>query len=468
MRKLLIVFSLLFAITSTVLAQGGGQPGTDGVGDSLLPGSGNGGYDVQHYTIDLDVDMETGEIEAITTIEATATMDLSAFNLDFKELKIGEVLINDAPAQFERSGSELVITPAEMLAADEPFTVSITYSGFPGSFSDSIIPIQIGWNQYDKGIYVASEPSGAATWYPVNDHPLDKATYTFIVTVDDPYVVAANGLLVETTAGEGETTYTWEASDPMASYLATVNIAEFTRVEDVSPDGVLIRNYFPTEMADYASDVFSDQAEMIQYFSTVFGPYPFEAYGVVLADKNLGFALETQTMSLFGTSILVEGFSGQLTIAHELAHQWFGDSVSPADWHDIWLNEGFASYAMVLWAEYKHGETYADRVLENFYKGLKDSTIKVAEPPSGRNLFNIAVYYRGALTLHALRLEVGDDVFFDILRTYHERFKYGNALTEDFIAVAEEVSGQSLGELFDMWLYQEAMPPFPDGSSISS
>lgn len=461
MRKIVLVI-LMMAAASGVLAQGDPQPGEPDVGDSFLPGLGNGGYDVQHYTIDLDVDMNTGAIDAITTIEANATQDLSAFNLDFRGLEVVELTVNGELAEFERNRSEMTITPEAPLSESEAFTVVVSYKGIPNSFEDSVIPIAIGWNEYDTGIYVASEPSGAATWFPANDHPLDKATFTFEVTVDNPYVVAANGMLLETVEGDEETTYTFEASDPMATYLATVNIAEFVRVEEAGPNGLLIRNYFPADSAADAEDYFSDTAEMIEYFNGIFGPYPFEVYGVVVADTNLGFALETQTMSLFGENVLENGFNGQLTIAHELAHQWFGDSVSPADWQHIWLNEGFASYAMVLWAEYRNGEGFADVVLANFYENLGSSTVPVAEPPVGGNLFSAAVYFRGALALHALRLEVGDEVFFEILRTYASRFRDGNVTTEDFIAVAEEVSEMELDELFQMWLYERAMPPFPE------
>ncbi|MCI0711022.1 MAG: M1 family metallopeptidase [Chloroflexi bacterium] len=461
MHKLILVI-LMMTVASGVLAQGDPQPGDPGVGDSFLPGLGNGGYDVQHYTIDLDVDMNTGAIDATTTIEANATQDLSAFNLDFRGLEVVELTVNGEVAEFERNRSEMTITPAAPLGVDEAFTVVVTYKGVPNSFEDSAIPIAIGWNRYDTGIYVASEPSGAATWFPANDHPLDKATFTFEVTVDDPYVVAANGMLIETVEGDAETTYIFEASDPMATYLATVNVADFIRVEEAGPNGLLIRNYFPAVSAAQAEDYFSDTAEMIEYFNGIFGPYPFEVYGVVVADTNLGFALETQTMSLFGENVLENGFNGQLTIAHELAHQWFGDSVSPADWQHIWLNEGFASYAMVLWAEYKNGEGFADVVLANFHENLGSSTVPVAEPPVGGNLFNVAVYFRGALALHALRLEVGDEAFFNILRTYTNRFHDSNATTEDFMAVAEEVSGMELDEMFQTWLYKRDVPPFPE------
>ncbi len=463
MKRILPLILLISLVLggSFVRAQGpSGEAGSAGLDDEYFPGLGNGGYDVQHYTIVLSVDMESGEISAQTTIEATATQDLSAFNLDFSGLEIQEILLDGETIEFSRENRELTLIPNEVLAANTEFEIAVTYSGRPNSLSATGVPIAIGWNKYPKGIYVASEPSGAQTWYPVNDHPLDKATYTFEVTVPQPYVVAANGLLVDTIEDGDLVTYIWQANDPLASYLATVNIAEYVVLEEDGPNGLPIRNYFPADVANEAQEVFGDTAEMITLFNERFGPYPFEAYGVVIADRNLGFALETQTISLFGRNILDSGFA-EFIIAHELGHQWFGDSVSPARWQDIWLNEGFASYATVLWAEYAYGTDYRDMMIGEFYDQMKVSTFPPVADPSPNALFNTAVYRRGALTLHALRLTVGDEVFFEILQTYFARYQNSNATTEDFLAVAAGVSGQDLDDLFTAWLYETELPALP-------
>lgn len=438
-----------------------GQAGSAGLDDEYFPGLGNGGYDVHHYTIVLNVDMDSGDIVAQTTIAATATQDLSSFNLDFSGLDIQEILLDGETIEFSRENRELTLVPNTVLVADSEFEIVVNYSGRPNNISATGVPIAIGWNRYPRGIYVASEPSGAQTWYPVNDHPLDKATYTFEVTVPQPYVVAANGLLVDTIEDGDLVTYVWEASDPMASYLATVNIAEYVLLEEDGPNGLPIRNYFPADAANEAQVVFGDTVEMITLFNDLFGTYPFEAYGVVIADRNLGFALETQTMSLFGRNILDNG-RAEFTIAHELGHQWFGNSISPARWQDIWLNEGFASYSMVLWAEHAHGMDYRDTMIGVFYDQMNATAFPPVADPSPNALFNGAVYYRGALTLHALRLTVGDEVFFEILQTYFARYQNGNATTDDFLAVVAEVSEQDLDDLFTAWLYETELPPLPD------
>ncbi len=229
------------------------------------------------------------------------------------------------------------------------------------------------------------------------------------------------------------------------------------------PNGLPIRNYFPADRAEDGIATFAETSEMIAYFNEVFGPYPFEAYGAVVADTSLSFALETQTLSLFGKDVLDAGSFAETVISHELAHQWFGNSVSLAKWQDIWLNEGFATYASVLWAEHQGGVAESKGEMNAYYTIISNQTrfVPPGNPPQD-DLFNGGVYLRGAWVLHALRLEVGDAVFFDILKTYYDRFKYGNAITEEFIALAEELSGQDLTDFFQGWLFDEEVPPKPN------
>ena len=198
---------------------------------------------------------------------------------------------------------------------------------------------------------------------------------------------------------------------------------------------------------------------MLAFFSERFGPYPFEVYGIVIFDipDDGVVAMETQTLSQHGEN---EFSLSEYVIAHELAHQWFGDSVSLESWQDIWLKEGAATYAGWLWLENKESGTLDAKVRRVY----PFETFSPNPPgnPSPTNLYTNIVFDRGALTFHALRLRVGDETFFQILRTYTERFRYGNASTADFIAVAEEVSGQELGEFFDAWLYNTRIPAIPE------
>jgi aminopeptidase N len=441
--------------------------GSPGLSDSLYPGFGNGGYDTQTYTLDITVnDIDTSDLEAVTTITAIATQDLSSFNLDFTGFDIISITVNDKTAEFNHQEQELEITPSQPLQNGEAFTTVVEYQGIPEEMESQSMPILTGWVKFDGGIFVLSEPDGSSNYYPVNDHPLDKAKYTIIVTVPKPYEVAANGILEETTDNGDSTTYHFTVRDPMASYLTTININEFDVETMESKNGIPIRNYYSTSLPDEVSKPFARQGEMIDHFSRLFGEYPFEVYGAMVLDTEFGSALENQTMSIFGIDMVdMEDIAGtELTVAHELAHQWFGDSVSVADWGDIWLNEGFATYAEGLWIEHTNGSDALNEWVVDVYNEVREYPEFYPPPgsPTADDLFNGGVYYRGGLTLHALRLEVGDDVFFQILKTYAERYKFANVTTSDFIQTAEDVSGEDLGDLFDAWLYDEQLPSMPE------
>lgn len=479
MRKIWWIGLILLIGIGAVVAQEGEQ-GAEGIGDPFYPLLGGGGYDVRHYALDITVDMEERQIAGVATLDITATQDLSGFNLDLHELDITSITVDGEAAEFTHERRELNIALPAPVTEGDSFTVVITYGGRPRPITEvSLGGAGIGWNFARGYVYTASETNGSATWYPVNDHPADKATYTFRVTVPAPYVVAANGVLQETIEEGDLITYVWEMAQPMASYLATVNIDTFV-VNEYEDNGIYIRNYFPQTVARAAEEVFAEQDEMAAYFSEIFGEYPFDAYGAVLTRADLGFALETQTLSLFGQYIAYgTPEDGAEVIAHELAHQWFGNAVSPALWRDIWLNEGFATYASWLWFEHSLGPEALAETVEGIagylsgdifrQQGMEENDIRrmlariVAPGKAAANdLFNSGVYVRGALTLHALRLTVGDDDFFTILRTYYERFKHGNATTADFVGVAEEISGENLGAFFEAWLYAEQTPALPE------
>jgi aminopeptidase N len=466
-RKIVVMVVIVCLGLGVVHAQDGGVTGADGIGDPDFPLLGNGGYDAQHYTLDLNADVEADTIAGTVTMTAILTEDVQTFNLDFaSNFDISAVTLDGAAVDWSRQEHELTVKPPDApLAAGDEITVGVTYSGQPQPVNTIAFPVQLGWIDYGSGVYVASEPDGAASWYPVNDHPLDKATYTFRITVPKPYVVAANGLLTDTIDNGATTTYVWEETHPMASYLVTVGINDFAVQTAAGPDGLPIRNYFPPAFADEGAAAFAPTADMIAFYSDLIAPYPFEAYGVVVADVDLPFALETQTLTLFARSWLTVGGGLDEAIAHELAHQWFGDSVSLSRWGDVWLNEGFATYMSWLWFEHQDGRKRLDEIVAQTYSTLKRISTGpgIAPPgdPPADDLFNMSVYYWGALTLHALRLQVGDDAFFTILRTYYDRYQYGNATTEDFIAVAEEISGQDLGDFFESWLHGATIPALP-------
>jgi aminopeptidase N len=431
--------------------------GLPGVGDPIFPLLGNTGYDVQHYTLDLTVDTERNLLNGTATLRSKATQPLAAFNLDLLGMNVSGVTVADAPALFARRGQELTVTPAAPLDAGAIFTTVVAYDGTPMPLTDPELAfIKQGWNNRDGTVFVVSEPGGAMTWYPVNNHPTDKATYTFRITVDEPNVVAANGVLRAEIDLGAQRTYVWEMAQPMASYLATVAIGDFVRVETPGPDGVVIRHYFPPEDVDALTNAFANTGEMVAFYSELVDDYPFDEYGVVVMPFSLGFALETQTLSVFGPEMAMEGVN-----AHELAHQWFGDTVTLDAWNETWLNEGFATYLQRLWLENELGGDFLDKGMRQYYENL---TVFRTPPPGiveEASLFSEAVYERGAWVLHALRLKIGDNLFWQFLRTYYTRFKDGVVSTEDFIATANEVSGQDLTDFLTAWIYDETLPPIP-------
>jgi len=447
--------------SQTTIASESGSPG---IGDSLYPDFGNGGYDAQHYTLDFTVnDVETGNLNGTVTMGARATQTLGSFNLDFIGFEIVSITVNGQEAEFTRNGQELTIMPSELLMNGDTFTVETVYSGAPEQIQSAALPVLTGWVLSEGESYVVSEPDGAANYFPVNDHPLDKASYTFRVTVPKPFEVAANGTLTETTDNGDSTTYVWDAPDPMASYLATIDIADFDSETMEGPNGITIRNYYVVGLPEGVNKAFARQSEMIEFFSEVFGPYPFDVYGSLVLNTRNGVALENQTLSVYGSDMInVDDItSSETVVAHELSHQWFGDSVSVADWGDIWLNESFATYAEGLWIEHTKGREALDTWVINTYSIVDRFHTRWSPPgmPPANDLFNGGVYLWGGLALHALRMEVGDEVFFDILKTYYARYEGGNASTADFIAVAEEISGLDLEAFFNDWLYSTDVPP---------
>lgn len=443
--------------------------GADSLDDPYVGSTGNGGYDVVSYDLGLAWDPATTNLDGETIIVAEATQDLGSFNLDLFGLTVESVTVDQQPATFTQSTGELAVMPASPIAEGTTFTAVINYSGTPLEATGFGSSTPSGWHTLPDSVYVLGEPIAASTFHPANDHPSDKAAFTYRITAPTGETVVAVGTLQSSTDnGDGTTTWVYEQPFPQTTYLTTLMIGPFeVRDAGESASGVPIRNVFYAPLADEAEPVFARQADMIDAFEPLFGPYPFDVYGSAVVNDNVGGALETQTLSVFGRDIV--GFSAfaEVIVAHELAHQWFGNSVSVERWEDLWLNEGFASYAEALWEEAKDPSfEFQDWIREVLaFGGPLDS--RVHRPPTN-DLFSASVYLRGAFTLHALRLEIGDDDFFELLRTWVETYGGSNATTADFEAMAEEVSGQELNELFELWLRTDGLPAELDGVSLSS
>ncbi len=478
-------------IPATAGAAPGGEPGprfrsgASGVGDDYFPFAGNGGYDVLHYDLDLDYTPPdpapaplVGQMDAVATIELVATQDLDRFNLDLRGLDATAVSVNGKPASHvappaaaeEVEGAaywqvqsdadriwELTIQPRPKIKAGQAVTVVVEYGGATGRPAD-IEGFLYGWVTTRDGAMVVGEPEGTMTWYPVSDHPTDKASYTFEITVPEGKVAVANGLPSQPpVTADGLTTWFWDAPDEQASYLSTASVGDYTLTEEVTAGGLPIINAIDNGVTGgrlaTSQASLAKQPAMIGFFEDLFTPYPFVAYGAIVDDDSVGYALETQTRPVYSRQ------ASEGTVAHELAHQWFGNAVSPGRWADIWLNEGWATYASWLWLTQDDPAAMQARFdgVMAIPAGSSFWDTVVADP-GATNLFAGAVYDRGAATLHALRQEIGDEAFFEASRLWLQNHDDGTATTEDFQSLFEEVSGQDLTGFFDVWIRQPERP----------
>ncbi|MGN9776344.1 M1 family metallopeptidase [Micromonospora sp. H33] len=436
------------------------RPGAPGAGDPYFPTYGNGGYDVGHYRVKVRYDPATDRLTGTATVRAAATQDLSAFNLDLAGLTVRSVTVDGAPAKHARTGNELVVTPARGLVSGNGFVAEIAYEGVPEPLANEVLGVG-GFLHTDTGAIALGQPESASTWFPVNDHPSDKATYDFEVAVPDGLTAVSNGVPAGKAGSGGWTTWKWAERNPMASYLSTLVIGKF-RLTQGEHKGRPVFHAVTTEVAEGAPDrSIARTTEVADYLEGVFGPYPFAAYGgVVVSDSRIRYALETQSRPVYSAGFF-RGGDNTGVVAHELAHQWFGNSVALARWQDIWLNEGLATYAEWLWAEHD-GERTAQAEFDARYAG---SPARVWRTPPGdpgvENLFSESVYQRGAMTVHALRVTVGDSAFFEILKAWASQKRDDNGTTAEFVALSERISGKKLAPLFDTWLTSTTRPDRP-------
>jgi hypothetical protein len=678
-RALSFVAAIALLIALSPIADAKASPhfsaGAPGAGDPYFPLDGNGGYEVDHYGLDLTYDPATQVLTGIATIEATATKNLSRFNFDFDGLKVRSIRVEGQRASWERHRGELMITPKNGIERDGAFVVVVRYDGIPKTIRDAL-GIEGRIRTHD-GVLILGEPHGASTWFPANDHPIDKASFTFDITVPEGLEAISNGVLESSSTQEGWTTWHWQADDPMASYLAAMAVGEFdihayemggirywdavdprllepvatprtgdqfaisqaadfgykrlshtinvpaeggqlsfrvqrdtepgydfffveahtvgeddwTTLPDEkghttrelpcpfliadhpflehyvtqSPNGscdpkgttgrwrgasgssdgwerwvidlsawagqsvevsltvasdFLIRVHgafvddvvvstgdgttsfeadgneldgwavtgapagspgnendwivgtqadTPPNWGVVAGNSMDRQNEFLAFESDLFGDYPFEVSGGVVDDAQLYYALEVQTRPIYSKYFFDDPVQSDSVFVHELAHQWFGDSVAVKAWRHIWLNEGFASYAEWLWSEHEGLGTTQELFDEN-YSGIprRDPfwTLKIGNP-GPRRLFDSAVYVRGAMTLQQLRVTIGDEAFFELLQQWYATHAGGHGTTRQFVALAEEISGQELSDFFHTWLFTETKPDLPGGAQPS-
>ena len=440
-----------------------------GVGDRLFPQLGNPGYDVASYDLDFTYPGTNSEpLQAVTTIDAWTTTSLDRVNLDFAHGDVQSVEVDGRPATFTGAGDDLVVTPDEPLPAGSWMRITVRHTSDP-------VPAQGrdgGWVRTADGLAMANQADAAHLVFPCNDHPSDKAMFTIRVTAPNGYTAVANGLPTGVERVGRATTWTYRTQHPMATELAQVSIGRSSVLHRTGPHGLPVRDVVPTKVRDTLEPWLKKTPDQIAWMESKIGPYPFETYGVLMAEASTGFELETQTLSLFERDLFTEPayprWYVESIMVHELSHQWFGDSVSPYTWSDLWLNEGHATWYEALYAEEKANKPMEARMKAAYgasdrwrAAGGPPAAPKAPEPGQKISIFRPNVYDGAALALYALRQEIGSPAFERLERAWVSDHHDGTATTADFVKLASDVSGRDLGGFFEAWLYGEKTPPMP-------
>ncbi|MEU6127328.1 M1 family metallopeptidase [Streptomyces sp. NPDC047123] len=444
---------------------GDGTPGADGVGDPYFPRLGNTGYDVRHYGLTLGYDPGSRHLTGTAVITARATKHLSSFHLDLEGLDVSGITVGGKAARFRRAGQELTVRPADEIERGDTFRTTVRYSGTPRTITDKD-GAEEGWLPTADGALALGEPAGSMAWFPGNHHPSDKASYDVAITVPQGLQAVSNGEPAGETTKNGRTTFSWHTAEPMASYVATVAIGRFEMRTSKTADGLPVITAVDPTQAAASKKVLAKIPDILKWSAYNFGPYPFSSSGAIVdREGDAGYALETQNRPVF------PGAPDTGTLVHELAHQWFGDSVTPRTWRDMWLNEGFATYAEWLYEE-DHGGDSAQRTFDALYDGdyYEDDddneaiwAFPPARPTDAAVISDAPVYDRGAMVVHKIRQAVGDDAFYDIVQGWTKTYRHKNADTKEFTAYVERHAGgerarAKVARIWGDWLYGDGRP----------
>jgi aminopeptidase N len=426
------------------------------MGDAFTPDLGNTGYDVQHYELELALNPASSRVEGSVTIQAVTTEpSLQQVSLDFIGYEITALTVDGAPANFRREAGKLWVEfPQAIMAPNTPFAVRVTYAGTP----EQVDSPYIHYTDFlgliflpNSTFYTIAEPDGARYWFPSNDHPLDKATVRSSYTVPRGIAAIGNGQLVDSRLsmmpdGSDGTTFVWQLDTPLATYLVLAAGGHYTRVEESAPNGIpLIFYYFP-EMEEEYLEAVDVTGEAMVWLGERLGPYPFASYGQATY-YAMGISMEMQTMTLLSYQMLDE-----TTVVHELAHSWFGNWVGLESWGDTWRKEGLATYLELLWRTRDNPAGLDELIAEIEAEVAEKGHSYPLDLPPQHRIMSFDSYNRGALLIHALHQELGDEAFFAGLRLYVEQHGGGSSNHDEFQAALEAASGKQLQDFFARWL----------------
>ncbi|MBC2682369.1 M1 family metallopeptidase [Corynebacterium anserum] len=451
----------------------------------------NLGFHVLSYTLDMDYNAGPNYLTATATLSVENYRELKTLTLDLaNNLRVQKVTISAHGhtdpdlfilRRFRQSNNKLHLSFIKQLPTDLTFDLHIKYSGTPRPLRSPWG--EVGWEETEEGALVAGQPNGAPSWFPCDDTPDEKARYVIRVTTHRDVTAVATGDLMRETPAGAKVTREYRVDYPMSTYLAALYVGPF-RKEELRP-ATVGRRIIPVTAwlpegtpgakvtrENFAID-FADQTAMIEAYSDMFGNYPFPAYEVVVTGEAMEIPLEAQAMSMFGCNHVDGKRSWERLIAHELSHQWFGNSVGLVEWRDIWLNEGFACYAEWLWFERSRGIPASHHAWVHYNKLMSKPQDLLLSDPGAEDMFDDRVYKRGALTVHAIRMVLGDEAFFELLHRWTAEHKTGLVETRDLenlvasvlneYRMCKNASEASLyaREIFTAWVYSTALPEFP-------
>ena len=430
--------------------------GSTGIGDPYFPLDGNGGINVLSYAVHDRYRFASHRLTGYTVVTLRTTQRLRTFDLDFL-LPVSKVTLSTGRASFSRpENHELRITARHRIPAGHRIQVTVRYSGKPGKYAYAG---ESNWVANGTEAEAVNEPHMAPWWFPSNDHPLDKARMDIQVTVPGGRQVVSNGRLVGVRRHAGLATYHWGGGGPMATYLAFFVAGRFqvrTGTSHHLPYYLAVSRALPTSARQAAMRGLSRSPAIVHWLQGQLGPYAFRSTGGVVTSLDPGFSLENPTRPVSPRGVF------QLLMVHELAHQWFGDSVSVHRWRDVWLNEGFATYMEHRWTE-THGGQSTSAWLHQTYdsqpNGFWDDVVSDPGSTIDELFSDPVVYQRGGMTLAALRNVIGKHTFAHLLRQWAADHRHGHGTTDAFEALAEQVSGQDLTLFFDTWVRQSGKPP---------